>query len=360
MTHETFQAEHEVLGIEISLEYSDRMNYAMQQQGSPLVEAVLLTNTSDKAYEDGVLRLRLANGECEGWERQLARVAPGTTVRVVPDGWTIRPEKLRERTEAERTSIDAAFTFDKSQVRRSFALDVLAFDQWAGVGHFPEYTGAFVTPNHSLIAELLGEAREILGKRGESDSLDGYQSGSKQRATRIAEACYLALASRGIGYINPPASFEQTGQRIRMVDRVLREKLGTCLDLSLLLMAMWEQCGLNTVLLLPEGHALPAFWTHSTHLPETAIDEPARIRNLIELGELVPVESTLITKERHEFEASVSKGHEQMASPGSSFCAIDLKSARKRGIRPLPLTDEAVSEQVRASDIWREHRASEV
>ncbi len=349
------------IGIELALEYSDRVNFAMQQQGSPLVEAVLVTNTSETVYEDGVLALRLANGECDGWERQLARVAPGTTVRVVPDGWAISAEKLRTRTEAERTSIEAAFTAEKSQVRKSFELDILAFDQWAGVGHYPEFTGAFVTPNHSLIAELLGAARKNLGLRGESDSLDGYQSGSRQRAARIAEACYLALASRGIGYINPPASFERTGQRVRMVDRVLREKLGTCLDLSLVLMGMWEQCGLHPVLLLPEGHAMPAFWTHNTHLPETAIDEPARIRNLIELGELVAVESTLLTKERHDFAVAVSKAHEQMASPGVSFCAIDLKSARKRGIRPLPLQDQTVGEAAASvAPSTRERASSEL
>ena len=295
MTDETNSTEHTPLGIEIALEYSDRINYAMQQQNSPMVEAVLITNTSRDTYENGIVKLNLANGECEGWERPLARVAPGTTVRVVPDDWMLSPEKLRARTEAERTNIDVSFTVGQSQVRRSFGLDVLAFDQWAGVGHYPEFTGAFVTPNHSLIAELLGDARKILGVRGESDSLDGYQSGSRQRATRIAEACYFALAAQGIGYINPPASFERTGQRVRMIDRVLRERLGTCLDLSLILMGMWEQCGLHAVLLLPEGHAMPAFWTHNTHLPETAIDEPARIRNLIELGDLVAVESTLLT-----------------------------------------------------------------
>jgi very-short-patch-repair endonuclease len=362
MTEETAHVESTPHGIEIALEYSDRINFAMQQQGSTLVEAVLITNSSQSVYEDGEVRIRLANGECEGWDRQLSRVAPGMTVRVVPEGWVISPEKLRTRTEAERTTIDVTFTADTLQVCKKFELDILAFDQWAGVGHYPEFTGAFVTPNHSLIAELLGDARKILGSRGESSSLDGYQSGSRQRAARIAEACYLALAARGIGYINPPASFERSGQRIRMVDRVLREELGTCLDLSLILMGMWEQCGLHTVLLLPEGHAVPAFWTHNTHLPETAIDEPARIRNLIELGELVAVESTLVTKDRHAFEDAANKGHEQMAEPGLTFCAIDLKSARKRGIRPLPLQDQIIENATRAStaEAKGEHVSSEL
>lgn len=341
MTESDYQELLGLQGCKLTLEYSERVNYAMHQQGTPLVEAFLITNASDEVFEGGVLRLRLASGECDEWVRPVSRVEPGTAVRVVPDDWKLSPEALGERTEAERTSIEASFQVGDRIVERSFELDVLAFDQWPGALHYPEFTAAFVTPNHSLIAELLGSAREILGRGGDSDSLDGYQSASRQRAARIAEACYSALEGCGIGYINPPASFERTGQRVRLVDRVMREKLGTCLDLSLVLMGMWEQCGLNTLLLLPEGHALPAFWTHEASLPETTIDDAARVRNLIELGEIVPVESTLVTKDGVGFERAVEAGTEKLVTPGSMFCAIDLASARKRGVRPLPLRDTA-------------------
>lgn len=341
MVDEAKLGEKAPLGCVLTLEYSDRVNYAMRQQGTPLVEAVLITNTSDEVFEDGVLTLRLASGECESWTRVVARVEPGTSVRVVPEAWKLSPEALGERTEAERTSIEVSFEADGRASQRSYELDVLAFDQWPGAMHYPEFTAAFVTPNHSLIAELLGKAREILAQGGDSDALDGYQSASKQRAVRIAEACYLALAGSGLGYISPPASFERTGQRVRLIDRVMREKMGTCLDLSLVLMAMWEQCGLNAMLLLPEGHALPAVWTHDMSLSETTIDDAARVRNLIELGEIVAVESTLVTKEGVGFEQAVASGREKLASPGAMFCAIDLASARKRGVRPLPLRDAA-------------------
>lgn len=346
MTESKHQGLIGLQGCVLTLEYSERVNYAMRQQGTPLVEAVLITNASDDVFEGGVLRLRLANGECDEWVRPVSRVEPGTAVRVVPDDWKLSPEALGERSEAERTSIEASFQVGERAVERSFELDVLAFDQWPGALHYPEFTAAFVTPNHSQIAELLGRAREVLGRSGDSDSLDGYQSASRQRAARIAEACFTALSGSGIGYINPPASFERTGQRVRLVDRVMREKLGTCLDLSLVLMGMWEQCGLNTLLLLPEGHALPAIWTHEASLPETTIDDAARVRNLIELGEIVPVESTLLTKDGVGFDQAVEAGIEKLITPGATFCAIDLASARKRGVRPLPLRDVAAELEV--------------
>src|SRR5690606_21292120 len=220
-----------------------------------------------------------------------------------------------------------------------FPVDLLAFDQWPGVGHWPEMTAAFVTPNHPRVAVLLQVARAALGAISNRDALDGYQSGSRQRAAQIAEACFNAATTQNFGYINPPASFERDGQRVRLVDRLCRERLGTCLDLTLLLAALWEQCGLHPLVLLIEGHAMPALWTHEAHLPEPAIDEPARVRNLIELGEIVPVESTLLTQRGAGFAAAVEMAKRRLQMPGAFFCAIDIRTCRKLGIRPLPLRD---------------------
>src|SRR5690606_26447481 len=124
-----------------------------------------------------------------------------------------------------------------------------------------------------------------------------------------------------------------------LVDRLCREGFGSCLDLSLLLAGMWEQAGLHPIVLLIEGHAMPAVWTHEAHLPEPAVDEPAQIRNLIELGELVPVESTLVTQPGAPFAGAVEAAKRKLAAPGAVFCAVDIRAARKRRVRPLPLRD---------------------
>ena len=328
------------LSCELELEYNDRVNFAVQQSGAPLVDAVLLTNTGEETLEDLAVTLTIASGGAEPWEGRLSRLDPGVTARLTPERWRLSAESLATRTEGEQTTLSVRAESHDRSIEKPFDLDLLAYDQWPGGGHLPELTAAFVTPNHALIAELLRGARRILGERDERDAIDGYQSASRQRAALIAEACFLSLAEQDIGYINPPASFEKAGQRIRLIDRVMRERFGTCLDLSLVLMAMWEQAGLNTLLLLPEGHAMPAFWTHESNLPETVIDEPARIRNLLELGEIVAVESTLVTHQSPTFAKAVESARESMNKPGSVFCAIDLKACRKRGIRPLPLRND--------------------
>lgn len=337
------QAERHPRFCSVELVYSDRVNFAMQQNGVPLVDSVRITSRHPQSIEGLTIELLLDNAEAEPWTGRIERLAAGATVALSPDGFSLSAKQLATRTEAERTSITCRVSADSLECRSSFPVDLLTYDQWPGVGHYPELTGAFVTPNHPKIAGLLRVAREAMQGLSDSDALDGYQSASRQRASLLAEACFNAVASQGLGYINPPASFEVDGQRVRLIDRLTQEGLATCLDLSLLLMSLWEQCGLHSLILLPRGHAMPAVWTHDAHLPEVVIDEPARVRNLIELGEVIPVESTHLTQPGSTYAGAVAAAKQHMGSLQGMFHAIDIRSARKRKIRPLPLREDGQS-----------------
>lgn len=344
----------ELVGVDIDIVHSDRVNFAMQQHGVSLVHQITIANNNTEPLEDLALTLRMVNGECEPFSTRLSRIESGQRYTLAPSGLALRARELATRTEAERTRLEATLTCAQQTMIKSWDVDVLAFDQWPGIGHLPEIIAAFVTPNHPRVAELLSAARMALAGLSETDSLDGYQSGSRQRVSLIAEACFSSLASRRIGYINPPASFEHTGQRIRLVDRVCREGFGTCLDLSVLLASMLEQCGLHPLILFPEGHAMPAVWTHAAQLPEAALDDPSRIRNLIELGEIIPLESTLLTSPTCSFAAAVDAAKRTMEKPGETFCAVDIRAARKRGVRPLPLRAEGDSTAIELEQVSNE------
>lgn len=331
------------LACAVSLEYSDRVNFAMQQNGVALVDRITLTSSHPEPIEDLTICLTLDNDEAEPWTARLARLDPDSSATLSAEDLTLSVKQLASRTEAQRCTITCEVSCEHGLSSITKPVDLLAFDHWPGVGYFAELTAAFVTPNHPKVAELLQSARQSLGNLSDSDALDGYQSKSRQRASRIAESCFNAIASQNIGYINPPASFETTGQRVRLIDRIQSEKFGTCLDLSLMLMSLWEQCGMHPLILLTQGHAMPAVWTHDTHLAQTVIDEPARIRNLIELGEIIPVESTHLTQHSATFAGAVEAAKRTMQSPGDTFCAIDIRSARKRGVRPLPLRSDGES-----------------
>ncbi|MDQ7013102.1 MAG: DUF4011 domain-containing protein [Planctomycetota bacterium] len=341
----------QLLPLEIEIEHAERVNFALHQNRVRLVSRLSLTNTGDEALADLRVQLSLANGEAEPTEEIVSRIGPGETYNLEPTGPRLAGALLAARTERERTElivrvgcegaaggVDAAPGAEAAASRR-VEIDLLPFDHWGGLSPCPELLAAFVTPNHPALPAVLRGAREVLQAAGERDAIDGYQAASRSRAVRLAEVCFVSLAGRDIGYINPPASFERSGQRIRLADRVFREGLGTCLDLSLLLAGLWEQAGLNPLIVLFEDHALPAFWTRDEHFPEPAIDEPERLRKGVGLGELVVVESTVLTQRGGTFAAAVEAANRKLDAAGE-VCAVDIRTARRLGVRPLPLRVE--------------------
>jgi very-short-patch-repair endonuclease len=331
---------HAPLSLSIDLEYADRVTFALEQAGIPLVSRISLTNTGTSPISMIDLDVSIENGETQPFSAKIAAIAPGSTYNLAVNGLKLSPSKLAARTEAEKTHIHVVAKAGDAIARRDVPVDILAFDQWPGSRLFPDLLAAFSVPNHPLVADLLASGRPILARISGRDAYDGYQSGSRLRASHIAQASFESAHGLGLGYINPPSSFEIEGQRIRLVDRLLREKMGCCIDHALLLTSLWEQSGLHPLVLLIEGHAMPAVWTHEAHLPEPAIDDAARVRNLIKLGEIIPVESTLLTERHATFKDAVDEAINRLENPGKTFCAIDIRCARKRGVRPLPLRTE--------------------
>lgn len=324
------------LPLAIDIEHAERVSFAMHQNRVRLVSRLSLTNAGEVALEDLRVLLSLANNEATPFEARVSRIGPGETYNLEPDGPRLDGTVLATRTERERTTLRARVEAGAASVEHRTELDLLPFDQWGGLSPCPELLAAFVTPNHPALVPVLRGAREMLHAAGEHDAIDGYQSASRTRAVRLAEVGFASLAGHDLGYINPPASFERAGQRVRLADHVMRERLGTCLDLSLLLAGLWEQSGLNPLILLFDDHALPAFWTHDEHFAEPATDEPARLRKGVGLGELVVVESTVLTQRGGTFAAAVESATRRLEG-AESVCAVDIRTSRRMGVRPLPL-----------------------
>ena len=110
----------------------------------------------------------------------------------------------------------------------------------------PELISSFVMPNSKSIAVILHRCGEILHETTQNSAIDGYQSHSKKRVYKILSAIFDAIKEKAIIYSNPPASFGNDGQRVRLPDIVLKEKLGTCLDLAILFCSLIEQSGLRS------------------------------------------------------------------------------------------------------------------
>src|SRR5690606_29107398 len=99
-----------------------------------------------------------------------------------------------------------------------------------------------------------------LAAHGHPSGLDGYQSQDPKRAYMLTAAAYSAIAGMGLHYAEPPASFENLGQKIRRPGTIAEQRLATCLDTTLLFAAALEAAGLHPVILMFRGHAAAGVW----------------------------------------------------------------------------------------------------
>ena len=205
----------------------------------------------------------------------------------------------------------------------------------------PELLAAFSMPNDPVIDRILHNASELLRKAGKPAEMNGYESHSRGRVWEMVNAIYAAVANIGISYAMPPASFERDGQKIRLPARIIDGKVATCLDTTMLLVAAFEQAGLNPIIALPQGHALAGAWLQpekfSAIVTEGA-DAAEALRKRHDLKELVLIETTLATsRPAPPFSRAVEQALNacQIDKDGSFNAVVDIRQARAHRINPL-------------------------
>ena len=213
----------------------------------------------------------------------------------------------------------------------------LAYDEWHGTAFFPELITAFVTPNHPEISKLVARAATFLQQWTGDPSLDAYQRQNPNRVRMQAAAIYAALQEQNIVYSVPPASFEAIGQRVRLCDTIMQQKMGTCLDLTLLYVSAMEAIGLHPLLVFLPGHIFAGVWLENLTFSEAVLDDVSQLTKRLAdgIGEVAVIESTCLTAGKSvPFDEACAAAVKELQTPVEYI--IDVSRARLSGIRPLP------------------------
>lgn len=332
-------------GIEVKVELDRRINFAMQQNDVPVVKALQIVNHSTQPICDIRLRITAEPAFAQEWSTEIASIDSDATYNVRGVALQLSAKFLEDLTERLRGALRVDVSAGGQVVFQSVeAVELLARDEWSGLSSLPEILAAFVLPNHPGIAGVLRSAADLLETWTGNPALDGYQSKDPKRVYLVASAIYEALRQAGITYINPPASFEEVGQRVRLADRILETKMATCLDIGLLAAACLEAAGLNPLVVLVAGHAFAGVWLNESCFGESVIPEALTVRKRIELGEIAVFDPTCATaRPAPGYEQAVAEAERRFLVPAEFACAIDIKRARKGLIRPLPERLERVA-----------------
>lgn len=221
---EQFTSDDGQLALELLVQPA--INFALVHNRVPLVRHLSLTNRTDAPLGHVELTLDLLGPDgplAEPWTRTLpAGLRPGGST-----SWDDFREFIPDRGLLSRA--DEAFPVDyrltassagRPDLNLSAPSSVLAHNEWFNSPALYDSLAAFVQPNTTAVNAVLRAAAQILLARTRSGSLQGYQDGS-ERAAHIAGAVYEALRRLGITYQALPASFENTGQKVRTTAAVL-------------------------------------------------------------------------------------------------------------------------------------------
>ena len=331
------------------------VNFALQQNGVQILEDVVIHNDGP-ALEQVSLEICSQPEFCQRLSQHIDFLPADASFQVRGLELQLNAAFLASLTERVTGTLQLCLMQGETCLAEaSLELTALAYDQWHGLGIHPELLCAFVTPNHPEIARLTARAAELLGKWTGDPSLDAYQSQDPNRVLAQAAAVYGAIQERSVVYAVPPASFEAVGQRLRLCDAVLEQKLGTCLDLSLLYTACLEAIGLHPLLILKQGHAFAGLWLEDLTFSESVQDDASLVTKRLAEGiqELAVVECTALTAGKQvSFDEAAATAQREM---NDVEAILDVTRARLSGVRPIPM-------RVHTEDGWRfeeaDHKAA--
>ncbi|WP_347958116.1 DUF4011 domain-containing protein [Gordonia aichiensis] len=335
-------------------------NLALLHNHVPIVQRIQISNVSDVGLTDVRVGAHLAgqaDGSAPEWSATLPRLAAGTS-----HSWEFLHDLApsRRHLESLNEAYDAriVFTVDADAESHSENLPLtvpvrlLARNEWFGAAFCYESLASFVQPNTAGVHTVLDEASNILSTATGDSSLQGYQSGP-QRAGTIAAAIYAALCVRNIRYINPPASFENTGQKIRSPQDVLDQRFGTCIDLTILYAACLEQAGLNPLIWIVDGHAFVGFMREDSSLPRPVLDERNSMLNLAESERAVILEASFYGGENAPtFREAVDAARTHLQQPLKLMFIVDVRAAGNAGVTPF-IAGVQTHQQIAAAEASR-------
>ncbi|MGH1370060.1 MAG: DUF4011 domain-containing protein [Maritimibacter sp.] len=316
-----------------------KINFSSAQNGVSILRDIRLINGTDAPLENLSITIESTPSVIKPKTWTLDRLGPGEERKLSDLETPLNDALLSGLNEAEFGQLNLSIAANDTELfcedRR---IEMLARDEWGGIGDMAHLLAAYVSPNDAVVAAILKEAGRLLERGGQSGAIDGYQSKDPGRVWMLAGAIWSATTALGLTYAYPPASFETHGQKVRSPARIKSEGLATCLDSSLLLAACFEAAGLNSVVLFSEGHAWTGVWLTERDFGQVTEPDVMTVRKAIDAREFVTLETTLLTKRPTiGLEQAVSAGRDLTAERNEHTfqLAVDVRRARVARIRPL-------------------------
>jgi hypothetical protein len=335
-------------------------NYALYRNKVNPIQDLRIWNGTGDPVSNLTLRIYSDFEFFKPYEIVLPSIPSGKPISLPDPKLHINIDTLSAMTEAVTTTVTAELIQNGEVLCGARGrMQVMAYDQWMGGTGYRYLLPAFVIPTHPVIPALMHDTAERLAKWGKQSSLEGYQSHDPNRVRDLAAAAYAAVQKKNIVYAEPPVSFfTATGQKIRTPEAIMEQRLGTCMDMTLLYAALLEGIGLHPMLVLIQGHIFAGVWLKQRSPEElkncnVVIDNLEQLTMRINNGadELTFVECTaMCAGKQSSFEEAEAYAKHNL-DPSTFETAIDVFLSRLCGINPIPpRVKEGSSYQIELSE----------
>ncbi len=235
------------------------VSYALQHAGIGVVAEIKIHNASHEPSQNLMIDIHLSPGDYgEAWSSNIPSLAPGETWSRQNIRLPLHRDRLRSVAESEHAALHISVSDRHERLWvKTDEIEVLPYNHWLFLPEFMQLLAAYVQPNDPAIHPVIEAAAKRQQADSGSSSFPGYQTDDPDKVVAMLNAIHQTLADEiNIDYINPPPSFEKSGQKIRLAADTLKQRRGTCLDLSVLQAALWEH-----VACTPQSSSYPD--THS-------------------------------------------------------------------------------------------------
>ena len=334
----TIQTSESKNSISVKIDYLPCVNYAIMNSGINVCNSLVLENCDTVDWHGISLEISGQYIKDSGSRFELLKRSQSVQVKSIK----IEPDYriLCEITEAVNTTfLLVVKSMGVILYEKEYPITLLSFEEWAGSNVLPEHIAAFVVPNNPLLSKIMLSAAKFLEKWTGSAAFDEYQTLDRNRVRAQVAAVYEALRTEGIIYSAPPAGFEKNGLRVRLADRVLNEKMGSSIDLSLLVASCLEGIGIYPIILILKGHAMVGAWLTPSVSTKMVCDDASYLIKETADGnnDVVLLELSAITaSESINFEEAVSSAIQKMKDDDQFLYFVDIHRCRLGNIRPLP------------------------
>ena len=294
----------------LEIDAINKVNYCLVHNGIKIISSIKLINESDKIYRNLIVKVRFEPTFADGYTFEISFIDKNQSIIERNINLPINFDYLYSLNESFKANLICE-VFDGENIIASVIkpLEVLTFDQWDGSQVATQYLASFVLPNDNVVKKILKNAEEILTSESTLKCFSGYIDGDKNLVIKEVGAIYYALLKENISYALPKPSFELNGQKIRLPLEIINSKFATCLDSTLLYSAILELAGLNSLIILIDGHAYLGVWLDDENYPSVLIEDKAYIENKVKNNEIILIETTLITsKASTSFEEAINEG----------------------------------------------------